>query len=103
MKGYVIANVSVADAAAYEGYRSRTAAIIDQYGGRFLVRAGRFENPEGASRSRNVVVEFASYQDALDCYRSPEYQAAVQLRLPVSTVDMVVIEDYDGPQPGDKR
>jgi uncharacterized protein (DUF1330 family) len=102
-KGYWIARVDVADAEGYKAYVAANAAPLARYGGRFLVRAGRFENPEGASRSRNVVVEFASYQDALDCYRSPEYQAAVQLRLPVSTVDMVVIEGYDGPQPGDKR
>jgi uncharacterized protein (DUF1330 family) len=99
-KGYWIARVDVADAEAYKAYVAANAAPIARFGGRFLVRAGKFENPEGASRSRNVVLEFPSYQAALDCYRSPDYQAAVQLRLPVSTVDMVVIEGYDGPQPG---
>ncbi|MBV9884008.1 MAG: DUF1330 domain-containing protein, partial [Sphingomonadaceae bacterium] len=39
-RGYVIANVSVEDAAGYEGYRSQTAAVIEKYGGRFLVRGG---------------------------------------------------------------
>ena len=99
-KGYWIARVDVRDAEAYKAYVAANAAPIAKFGGRFLVRAGRFENPEGSSRSRNVVLEFPSYQAALDCYRSPEYQAAVQLRQPVSTVDMVVIEGYDGPQPG---
>jgi uncharacterized protein (DUF1330 family) len=99
-KGYWIARVDVADAEAYKAYVAANAAPIARFGGRFLVRAGKFENPEGASRSRNVVLEFPSYQAALDCYRSPDYQAAVQLRLPVSTVDMVVIEGYEGPQPG---
>ncbi|MGZ5894022.1 MAG: DUF1330 domain-containing protein [Caldimonas sp.] len=99
-KGYWIARVDVADAEAYKAYVAANAAPLAAYGARFLVRAGRFENPEGASRTRNVVIEFPSYQAALDCYRSPGYQAAVQIRLPVSTVDMVVIEGYDGPQPG---
>ena len=99
-KGYWIARVDVADAEAYKAYVAANAAPLAAYGARFLVRAGRFENPEGGSRPRNVVIEFPSYQAALDCYRSPGYQAAVQLRLPVSTVDMVVIEGYDGPQPG---
>ena len=101
-KGYWIARVDVADAEVYKAYVAANAAPLARFGGRFLVRAGRFENPEGASRSRNVVVEFPSYQAALDCYRSADYQAAVQLRLPVSSVDMVVIEGYDGPQPGDR-
>lgn len=100
-KGYWIARVDVSDAEAYKAYVAANAAPIAKFGGRFLVRAGKFENPEGASRSRNVVLEFPSYQAALDCYRSPEYAAAIKLRLPpVATVDMVVIEGYDGPQPG---
>ena len=99
-KGYWIARVDVADADAYKAYVAANAAPLAAHGGRFLVRAGRFENPEGASRSRNVVIEFPSYQAALDCYRSPGYQAAIALRLPVATVDMVVIEGYDGAQPG---
>lgn len=99
-KGYWIARVDIADAEVYKSYVAANAAPIARFGGRFLVRAGRFENPEGASRSRNVVLEFPSYQAALDCWHSPDYQAAVKLRLPVSTVDMVVVEGYDGPQPG---
>ena len=98
-KGYWIARVDVADLEAYKAYVAANAAPLAEFGARFLVRAGRFENPEGGSRSRNVVLEFPSYQAALDCYRSPGYQAAIQLRLPVSTVDMVIIEGYDGPQP----
>jgi uncharacterized protein (DUF1330 family) len=99
-KGYWIARVDVADAEQFKKYAAANAAPIARFGGRFLVRGGRFETPEGASRTRNVVVEFPSYQAALDCWHAPDYQAAVQLRLPVSTVDLIVIEGYDGPQPG---
>ncbi|MGA9177298.1 MAG: DUF1330 domain-containing protein [Desulfobacterales bacterium] len=45
------------------------------------------------------MIEFPTYQAALDCYKSPEYQEALKLRLQVSTVDLVIIEGYDGPQP----
>jgi uncharacterized protein (DUF1330 family) len=99
-KGYWIARVDVADLEAYKAYVAANAVPLAEFGARFLVRAGRFENPEGSSRTRNVVLEFPSYRAALDCYRSPGYQAAIQLRLPVSTVDMVIVEGYDGPQPG---
>jgi uncharacterized protein (DUF1330 family) len=98
-KGYWIARVDVTDPEKYKAYIAANAEPLRQFGGRFLVRAGRFENPEGTSRSRNVVIEFPSYQAALDCFRSPGYQAAVRLRAEVSVVDMVVIEGYDGPQP----
>ncbi|KAF0812705.1 hypothetical protein IGB42_02997 [Andreprevotia sp. IGB-42] len=91
-KGYWIVRVDIADAEQYKEYVAANAAPIQQYGARFLVRAGQFENPEGSSRSRNAVVEFPSYQAALDCYHSPQYQATIRLREHVSTLDMVIIE-----------
>jgi len=101
-KGYWIARVDVADPEAYKAYVAANARPFKAYGARFLVRAGRFENPEGSSRTRNIVLEFPSYQAALDCWNSPDYQDAVKLRLPVSTVDIIIIEGYDGPQPSDQ-
>ena len=100
-RGYWIARVDVSDLEAYKKYIAANAAAFSKYGGRFLVRAGPFETMEGGSRSRNVVIEFDSYQQALDCYRSPEYAAAMAYRTAASTGDLVVIEGYDGPQPGD--
>jgi len=99
-KGYWIARVDITDAEKYQAYIAANAEPLKKYGARFLVRGGRFENPEGASRSRNAVIEFPSYQAALDCWKSPAYQKAVKLRQPVSTIDLIIIEGYDGPQPG---
>jgi len=98
-KGYWVARVDVADAERYQAYVAANATVFRRFGARFLVRAGRFENPEGSSRSRNIVLEFPSYEAALECYKSREYQEALKLRLPVSTIDLVIIEGYGGPQP----
>lgn len=98
-KGYWIARVDVPDPEKYKAYVAANAGPLKKYGARFLVRGGRSENPEGASRARNVVIEFPSYEAALECYRSPEYQEAIKLRVPVSTVDLIIIEGYDGAQP----
>ena len=99
-KGYWIVRVDVADQEEYKTYIAANAAPLAQFGGRFLVRGGRFENPEGGSRMRNAVIEFPSYQAAVDCWHSAAYQRAVQIRLPVSTADLIIIEGYEGPQPG---
>ncbi|HEY3178621.1 MAG TPA: DUF1330 domain-containing protein [Casimicrobiaceae bacterium] len=98
-KGYWIVRVDITDQEQYKAYVAANAAPLRKYGARFLVRAGRFENPEGTSRSRNAVIEFPTYQAALDCWKSAEYQEAIKLRQPVSTADLVIIEGYDGPQP----
>jgi len=98
-KGYWIAHIDVADLEQYKKYVAANAKPLARFGARFLVRAGTFEAAEGTARSRNVVIEFPSYRAALDCYRSPEYQDAIQLRLPVSIGDLVIAEGYDGPQP----
>ena len=98
-KGYWVVRVDVADQEKYKAYIAANAAPLKQYGARFLVRAGRYETPEGASRSRNAVIEFPSYQAALDCWKSPEYQRAIGFRKDVSTIDLIVIEGYEGPQP----
>lgn len=99
-KGYWIARIDIDDMDQYKRYVLGNGPVFAQYGARFLVRAGSFENPEGTSRSRNVVIEFPSYQAALDCYHSPAYQELIKLRAPVSSGDLVIVEGYDGPQPG---
>ena len=96
-KGYWIVRVDIADPERYKAYVSANAEPLAKFGARFLVRAGRFENPEGASRTRNAVIEFPTYQAALDCWHSPEYQQALKLRQPVSTIDLIVIEGYEPP------
>ena len=98
-KGYWIVRVDIADQHKYDAYIAANGPPLAKYGARFLVRAGRFENPEGSSRERNAVIEFQSYQAALDCWNSAEYQRILPLRQPVSTIDLVIIEGYEGPQP----
>ncbi|MDH4120697.1 MAG: DUF1330 domain-containing protein [Deltaproteobacteria bacterium] len=98
-KGYWMVRVDVRDQEQYKAYVAANGEPIKKYGGKILARGGRFETPEGESRSRHGVIEFPSYQAALDCWSSPEYQQARSLRTPISTLDMVIIEGYDGPQP----
>jgi len=99
-KAYWIARVDVHDLEAYKAYVAANAIAFAKYGAEFLVRGGRSEAPEGTPRSRNVVIAFKDYQTAVDCYHSPEYAAAKALRETASEADLLIIEGYDGPQPG---
>lgn len=95
-KGYWIARVDVHDGDRYMEYVAANAEPFAKFGARFLIRGGQFENPEGTSRERNVVIEFPSYNDAVECYHSPEYQVAKAKRDGASEADVVIIEGYDG-------
>lgn len=94
-KGYWVAHVDIDDAQTYENYKAANAAVFAEYGARFVVRGGVRETQEGNARARTVVIEFPSYQAALDCYASPGYQAAKALRDPVSKGDLVIVEGYE--------
>jgi uncharacterized protein (DUF1330 family) len=95
-KGYWIARVTINDQSAYDQYRGLNGAPIAKHGGKFIVRGGKFEIAFGTSRQHNVVIEFPSYEAALACFRSPEYQAASQHLKRGCDVDLVISEGYDG-------
>jgi uncharacterized protein (DUF1330 family) len=87
-KGYWIGRIDVSNEEGYKPYAAANAAIFRKFGGRLVIRAGKFECVEGTARTRNVVIEFPDYATALACYRSSEYQENIKVRKP-----------YDGPQP----
>jgi uncharacterized protein (DUF1330 family) len=99
-RGYWIAHVDVADPEAYKSYIRANALGFAKYGGQFLVRAGDYVAAEGGWRARHVVIEFQDYATARACFESPECKQAMALRAGVSISDLVIVEGYDGPQPG---
>jgi len=98
-KGYWMVRVDITEPEKFKAYVAANAQAFEKYGARYLARAGAFHAVEGGTRSRNTIVEFPSYQAALDCWHSPEYQAARNLRANAAEIDIVVVEGYDGPQP----
>ncbi|MHB2169914.1 DUF1330 domain-containing protein [Alsobacter sp. R-9] len=98
-KGYWVAFADVTDPEGYKEYIAANAEAFRKYGGRFIVRGGPAEAPEGQPRSRAVVIEFPDHATALACYRSPEYARAMALRQGRSIMDLAIVEGYAGPQP----
>lgn len=91
-KGYVIAHAVVTDTEAWGQYVAKSKIALDKFGGTPIVRGGRCEIVEGNGVARNVVLEFASYDDALGYANSPEYAEAKALRQGAGTLDIVVVE-----------
>ena len=91
-KTYWIARVDVSDPETYKKYVETAKQAFERYNAKFLARGGRTEVMEGKARARNVIIEFASMDDALACYNSPEYSAARKIRQPVSEGEFVFVE-----------
>src|SRR4029450_3907559 len=85
MPAYFIVDVNVQDPAGFEEYRKRVPATIEKYGGKFLVRGGKFEKLEGNwEPTRVVLLEFPSLEQAKRWYDSAEHRDAQRLPRPSS-------------------
>ena len=91
-KAYWIARVDVRDPERYKDYVSTAKPAFERFGATFLARGGQFTELEGKARGRNVIIEFPSMQSAVDCYNSPDYQAAAKIRQECADAEMVVVE-----------
>lgn len=94
-KAYWIARVDVNDPDRYPDYVSTAKPAFEKYGAKFLVRGGATEDLEGPGRARNVVIEFASMEDALACYNSDDYQAAVKIRQAAADSELILVEGVE--------
>ena len=93
MTAYVIAQVNVTDKEQYAEYTRRTPAVIASFGGRFLARGGETVTLEGPEETgRIVILEFASLEQAVACFRSPEYTAARQFRIGAAEMRLLAVE-----------
>lgn len=93
MPGYLIAHLEVTDPQGFEAYRAAVPAVIERFGGRYLVRGGQVEALEGEwSVPRLVIVAFDSVAAARRFYESPEYQAILPLRLKAARGTLVIAE-----------
>ncbi|MEN0002450.1 MAG: DUF1330 domain-containing protein [Pseudomonadota bacterium] len=91
-KGYWIARISVSQPERYDEYKTLAGPAYKEFGAKFLVRGGNFAVSEGNARERNVVIEFPTYQAALDCYNSAQYAKARAVRQAISVGELIVVE-----------
>ena len=92
-KGYIIARVRIDDLEQYKKYMAVSGDAIAAFGGKFLVRGGEYETVEGDPESRRlVVVEYPSYEDAVECYNSDVYQSAKALRVHAGDAQFVIVK-----------
>mgnify|MGYP003656425613 CR=1 FL=1 len=92
-KGYWIAHVRVDDPETYKNYVEGAREAFAEYGAKFIARGGKAQEIEGGiGRDRHVIIEFPSYQAAVDCWNCDGYQAARAHRLAVSEGSVTIVE-----------
>ena len=93
MAAYIIAQIDVTDAEAYEGYKAQVPTLIEKYGGEYLARGGAVEVLEGEwSMPRTIILRFESLEAARAWYAADDYQPVKALRQRASRGNIVLVE-----------
>ena len=97
MPAYWLARSKIYNAVEYKRYTDLVPEIIGKYNGRVLARGGDHQHMEGSLYyQRHVIIEFPSYEEAVACHQSPEYQDARLFRLNgVGDNELVIVDGGD--------
>ena len=92
-KAYWIAKYKIIkDHEALEIYARAAKNIIESFGGKALVRGGKYITFEGEDFIRTVIWEFENIEVATKCHDSNEYQAAWSLAKNTVVRDLMIVE-----------
>ena len=75
-------------------YAETVTPIIKRFGGKPLVRGGKYETFDGENFLRTVIWEFPSYDIAIECHNSKEYQAGWSLAKETTKRHMQIVEGF---------
>ncbi len=96
MPAYLIVRAKVTDMQQYQQYMKLTPAIVEKYGGKFIIRGGDKVVLEGPDISdRVVMLKFDSIAAARRMYNSDEYQAAIKVRQAAAEASFIVMEGLE--------
>ena len=95
MRGYWVALYKKIDNAEnLKKYSSIVTPIIKEFGGKPLVRGGKFLTLEGEKYPRTVIWEFPNYEQAIKCHDSKEYQDGWALAKDTTKRNLQIIEGF---------
>lgn len=96
-KGYIVGMITIDDLEAYKPYMAQTSALVEEYGGRYLIRGGEMTIAEGEMpHDRFVVIEFDSPEVVAKFYNDPRYAETRKIRQDNSTGTILHISGYEG-------
>ena len=94
-KGYWISlYIKINDQENLRKYAETVTPIIKSYSGVPLVRGGEYQTFDGDNFNRTVIWEFPSYEKALECHNSKEYQAGWAVAKNTTSRHMQIVEGF---------
>jgi|TARA_B100001105_G_C22030641_1_gene289672 uncharacterized protein (DUF1330 family) len=95
MKGYWIALYKqINNVDNLKNYGAKVTPIIKSFGGKPLVRGGKYQRIEGEDFSRTVIWEFPNFQKAIECHESKEYQDGWNLAKDTTERNLQIVEGF---------
>ena len=76
-------------------YAEKVTPIIKKFGGVPLVRGGAHKTFDGDNFVRTVIWEFPSFEKALECHNSKEYQDGWNIAKDTTRRHMQVVEGFN--------
>ncbi len=94
-KGYWIALYKkIENTNSLGSYAKKATETIIEYGGKPLVRGGKYDVLEGESFPRTVIWEFPSYETAIECHQSKDYQEGWALAKDTTERNLQIIQGF---------
>ena len=95
MKGYWIALYKqINNLDNLKNYAAKVTPVIKSFGGKPLVRGGKYQRIEGENFSRTVIWEFPNFQKAIECHESKEYQDGWDLAKDTTERNLQIVEGF---------
>jgi len=80
-KGYLLGQITISDKSQYKLYDSKIGNVIEEFGGRYLVKGGLRMVKEGnPSFQRDVLVEFKDIETAQRFFSSQKFKEISEFR-----------------------
>ena len=94
MPTYLIVDTALDDPERYEQYKVEAKAIVERFGGEYLVRGGAMMVKESDlwEPTRMVVVRFPDAECATRFYESAEYQAVLPISKASARRTLMMVE-----------
>jgi uncharacterized protein (DUF1330 family) len=97
MAAYMVIEIEVLEPATYAEYMARVPAVVEKYGGRYLVRGGEVIPLTGEWRPERVIIlEFPSMEHMTAWNFSPEYLELAQIRARSANTRAIALHGYSG-------